>query len=67
MQENPREDPRMRIEHFQIVTPDDIDRAIELGVLPAMQRCREHCDALERMICADHWPLPSYAEMLWMH
>lgn len=37
MQENPREDPRMRIEHFQIVTPDDIDRAIELGVLPAMQ------------------------------
>ena len=27
----------MRIEHFQIVTPDDIDRAIELGVLPAMQ------------------------------
>ena len=23
--------------HLQIVTPDDIDRAIELGVLPAMQ------------------------------
>jgi len=37
MKENPREDPRMRLEHFQIVTPDDIDRAIELGVLPAMQ------------------------------
>ena len=37
------------------------------GVLPAMQRCREHCDALERMISAEHWPLPSYAEMLWMH
>ncbi len=37
MKENPREDPRMRIEHFQIVTPDDIDRALELGVLPAMQ------------------------------
>ena len=34
---HPREDPRMRIEHFQIVTPDDIDRALELGVLPAMQ------------------------------
>ncbi len=42
-------------------------RAARDGVLPAMQRCREHCDALERMICADHWPLPSYAEMLWMH
>lgn len=37
MQETPREDPRMRIEHFQIVDADDIDRAIELGVLPAMQ------------------------------
>ncbi len=37
MKENPREDPRMRLEHFQIVTPSDIDRAISLGVLPAMQ------------------------------
>ena len=42
-------------------------RAARDGVLPAMQRCREHCDALERMISAEHWPLPSYAEMLWMH
>lgn len=35
--ETPRKDPRLRIEHFQIVTPEDIDRALALGVLPAMQ------------------------------
>ena len=32
-----------------------------------MQTCREHCDALERMLNAAVWPLPSYAEMLWLH
>ncbi len=37
------------------------------SVLPAMQACREHCDALERMVSTENWPLPSYAEMLWMH
>ena len=37
------------------------------GVVPAMQTCREHCDALERMLNASVWPLPSYAEMLWLH
>lgn len=35
--ENPREDHRLRIEHFQIVAPDDIERAIKMDVLPAMQ------------------------------
>ena len=33
LKENPREDPRLRIEHFQVVTPEDIDRALELGIL----------------------------------
>ena len=37
------------------------------SVLPAMQACREHCDALERMVSTENWPLPSYAEMLWTH
>ena len=37
------------------------------GVVPAMQTCREHCDALERMLNAAVWPLPSYAELLWLH
>ncbi len=36
-------------------------------VIPAMKICREHCDALERMVSAAVWPLPSYAEMLWLH
>jgi len=36
-------------------------------VIPAMNTCREHCDALERMVSAAVWPLPSYAEMLWLH
>ena len=36
-------------------------------VLPAMNACRSHADALE-CLCASHdWPLPSYAELLWLH
>lgn len=36
-------------------------------VLPAMNACRGHADALE-CLCANHdWPLPSYAELLWLH
>lgn len=36
-------------------------------VLPAMNACRNHADALE-CLCASHdWPLPSYAELLWLH
>lgn len=34
---NPREDHRLRIEHFQIVKPEDIDRALDLDIIPAMQ------------------------------
>lgn len=37
LEENPREDPRLRIEHFQVVTPEDIDRAMDMGILTAMQ------------------------------
>ena len=37
------------------------------AVVPAMGACREHCDALERIIDAQAWPLPSYAELLWLH
>lgn len=36
-------------------------------VLPAMAQCREHADALERLVDDQLWPLPKYAEMLWMH
>lgn len=34
---NPAKDHRFRIEHFQIVNAQDIPRAIELGIVPAMQ------------------------------
>lgn len=37
MEENPREDPRMRIEHFQIASQDLVERAMELGVIASMQ------------------------------
>ncbi|HUX06216.1 MAG TPA: amidohydrolase [Acidobacteriota bacterium] len=37
----PTEDHRMRIEHAQIIAPDDIPRFAKLGVLPSMQPT--HC------------------------
>ena len=36
-------------------------------ILPAMTACRRHCDALELIVDNRAWPLPSYAEMMWMH
>lgn len=36
-------------------------------VLPAMERCRKHADALEELLDDDRWPLPKYAELMWMH
>ncbi|MEG2421689.1 MAG: amidohydrolase family protein, partial [Oscillospiraceae bacterium] len=46
MKENPRSDPRLRLEHFQIVTPTDIDRTIKLGIIPAMQFTHATSDRL---------------------
>ena len=43
---NPREDHRLRIEHFQIVAPNDIDRALKLGILPSMQTTHATSDML---------------------
>ena len=37
MEENPREDASLRIEHFQIITAEDMQRALDMGILPAMQ------------------------------
>ena len=45
-EENPREDVRLRIEHFQVVNPDDIVRAIDMGILPSMQFCHATSDML---------------------
>jgi glutamine synthetase len=35
-------------------------------VLPAMLEVRESADALEKLVSAKHWPLPSYREMLFV-
>ena len=43
---NPRDDHRLRIEHFQIVALEDIDRALELGILPSMQTTHATSDML---------------------
>ncbi len=41
LKENPKEDHRFRIEHAQIVRPQDIRKFVDLGVIPAMQPT--HC------------------------
>ena len=46
LKEEPREDPRLRVEHFQILTPTDIERSIEMGILPSMQTTHATSDML---------------------
>lgn len=36
-------------------------------IVPAMQQCRCHADALERLIDDSLWQLPKYSELLWTH
>ena len=36
------------------------------SVIPAMQAVREFADELEKIVDADLWPLPTYAEMLFL-
>ncbi len=43
---------------------EHLARHIRDGVLPAMQRGRVASDALEELLPADLWPLPTYAQML---
>ncbi|MDG5813782.1 glutamine synthetase III [Chitinispirillales bacterium ANBcel5] len=48
---------------------DVLERSIDLdGInkLSAMEKMRDAADSLEKMIPNDIWPLPSYAEMLFM-
>jgi glutamine synthetase len=37
------------------------------AILPAMEECRTHADALEKLVDDNTWPLPKYAELLWLH
>ena len=41
-------------------------RAARDKVLPAMNRCRQHIDALEMLVGDERWPMPTYAELLWV-
>ncbi len=36
-------------------------------ILPAMEKCRQYADTLETMVEDAAWPLPRYAEMLWIN
>lgn len=36
-------------------------------LLPLMDKCRQHADALEEMVDDARWPLPKYNELLWQH
>ncbi len=42
----------------------DEAQAMQAKVIPAMTKVRSACDALEKEIPADLWPLPTYREML---
>jgi glutamine synthetase len=50
---------------------DKLDAAIEKGDAPktksAMSALRKPIDALEGLVPQDLWPVPSYAEMLFMY
>ncbi|MDR3319478.1 MAG: glutamine synthetase III [Desulfovibrio sp.] len=37
------------------------------SILPLMEECRKHADALERLVEDCLWVLPKYAELLWIH
>lgn len=52
------EDPRWRIEHSQILSPEDIPRFAQLGVIAAMQpvHCTSDMDWAEDRLCADRLP-----------
>ncbi len=45
-------------------TAEDESAAMKDKVIPAMTKVRAACDALEKEIPADLWPLPTYREML---
>ena len=49
-----------------ISKPNMQARSYRDTVIPAMGQVREAADTLETLVDADLWPLPSYAEMLFL-
>jgi glutamine synthetase len=39
-------------------------RDVQDRLVPAMEAAREHCDAIERCVPADLWPMPTYTDLL---
>src|SRR5690606_32506899 len=49
--------------------PDNAEQRVAFvleRVDPAMARTRAACDALERLVASDLWPMPTYREMLFV-
>jgi Uncharacterized protein related to glutamine synthetase len=42
-------------------------QAVRDTIIPAMNECRIHGDALEELVSDETWPLPKYNELLWQH
>ncbi len=39
-------------------------RTVQDRLIPAMEKAREHCDAIEWSVPADLWPMPTYTDLL---
>jgi glutamine synthetase len=53
-------------DHPQGVEPIEEARYVQTSVLPAMEGVREVADRLEKVVPDDLWPLPKYAEILFI-
>ena len=58
----------LRAQNMELGGDDIHSKSIHMrdNVIPAMNRVRVAADALERITAHDHWPLPSYREMLFV-
>lgn len=51
----------------ELEDPLDKARYARDSVVPKMTLCRDQSDILERLVPDEHWPLPKYSELLWIH
>lgn len=58
----------LRAQNMELGGDDVHSKSIHMrdNVIPAMNQVRVAADALERITAHDHWPLPSYREMLFV-
>ncbi len=53
-------------DHPEDVEPIEAARYVQTSVVPAMEAAREVADRLEKVVPDDLWPLPKYAEILFI-